>query len=90
MRRFVFTALSAILVSATIGFLSPAAQLATASKAAVGAIQAIANTRVSGSAERPPPARMPVAGSIRATRSHTNGGASSAGRFSSANLVDDA
>jgi hypothetical protein len=51
----------------------PPSRLATASKAAVGAIQAIANSQVSGNAGRRPPAPMLVAGSIRATRTPTSG-----------------
>jgi hypothetical protein len=84
MRRLGFTAVSAILVSATIGSLSPAVAarycLQGSGWGYPGSLpEQLPGLEFSASAERPPPARMPVAGSILAARSHANGGANSTG-----------
>jgi hypothetical protein len=53
----------------------PPRRVAIASKAQAGVIQAVASSPPSGSAGRPLLGLMPLAGSIRVTRSHTNDGA---------------
>ena len=76
MRRPLFNALFVVSVLATVGSVSPAVAelLAIASKAATGAIQAIANSRPASSAWRPLPAPLLLAESIRATPSRTSDG----------------